>query len=84
MKKVASIFGGGQTGAQKASAAAAAQAQQDTKDMVAKQESAAAAEKKDLQVKQNATLNSSRKRKAGYRSLIFGDETGTDKRDTLG
>ena len=97
-RAVASVFGGGQSGAAKASAAAAAKAQEETKQMVAKQEEAAAAEKKDLQTKQklkmklsvngqtkqNATLNASRKRRGSYRSLIFGSELGTDKRETLG
>lgn len=80
MRAVASVFGGGQSGATKASAAAA----EETRRAVAKQEAAAAAEKKDLQTRQNATLNASRKRRSSYRSLIFGDETGTEKRATLG
>lgn len=53
-----------------------AKAQADQAKRLADQEAAQAADKKDLQVKQNAALNSSRKRRAGYRSLLSGMETG--------
>lgn len=68
---------------------AIAENQKKQADLLAQQEASAATDKKALQEKQNAALNANRKRKAGYRSLLSGLETGTDSsgggtRATLG
>lgn len=80
MQAVSSLFGGAKPDNS---------AQQRQAEQIAAQEKQAAADKKSLQEKQNATLNATRARRAGYRSLISMGETGvsgagTETRTTLG